>query len=356
MTARMKRTLAAWLGSALLVGAVTLVGCGTHSLNPIAPAESTSNIERGIQGTPALYHAIDAQEAISPLLLSRRDVIGTSAGLDAAGKGVVRVYVDHAGVSGLPDRVNGMRVVKVVTGRFHSWSLLGKYRPLRIGVSLGNPNGLPGTIGCIVERKGRQYVLSANHVLARQNQADLGETVIQPSLPDADSRRRATAPPAATVGRLAEFQRVYFDGKTPNFMDAAIAELVLPPNQVRCTTPAGFYGAPSGDPVAATLGMKIMKLGRTTELTHGVITAVNAKIEVDFPSGTALLVGQLETSGRFGDLGDSGSLVLTDDGHKSPVGMVIGGDDKGSAIVTPIGRILSRFDVRICRGEDHRQP
>jgi hypothetical protein len=137
-------------------------------------------------------------------------------------------------------------------------------------------------------------------------------------------------------------------------MDAAIAEITLPPAKVRCTTPRGFYGAPSTNPIGPTLGMRVMKLGRTTELTHGVITGVNTKVEVDFPSGTALLVGQLETSGSFGDFGDSGSLVLTDDGRKRPVGMVIGGDETGSAIVTPIRRILSRFDASICSGDDDR--
>lgn len=353
MTVRTNRLLATVLGSALIAGAVFLAGCGSNSLNPIAPSETTSNLEWGIQGTPALYRAVDAQEAISPMLLSRRDVVGTSAGLDAAGKGVVRVYVESAQVSGLPERVNGMRVEKVVTGRFHAWSLTGKYRPLHIGVSVGNENeSLPGTIGCVVERQGKRYVLSANHVLARQNQARLGEIIIQPSLADVDPDHRATAPPGAAVARLAEFQRVYYDGKTPNFMDAAIAEITLPDAKIRCRTPQGFYGAPGANPITASLGMKVMKLGRTTELTHGFITGVNTKVAVDFPSGTALLVGQLVTSGSFGDFGDSGSLVLTEDGRKRPVGMVIGGDETGSAIVTPIGRVLSRFNVTICRGDD----
>ena len=285
------------------------------------------------------------------MLLGLRGVVGTSAGLDGAGKGVVRVLVDRADVSGLPVRVNGLPVKKVLIGRIRAWSLTGEYRPIHIGVSLGNENEcLPGTIGCVVERNGHKYALSANHVLARQNQAHIGETIIQPSLPDVDPENCSVAPPQAAVARLSDFQRVYYDGKTPNYMDAAIAEFTLPSGQVRGTTPAGFYGAPGTDPITASLGMRIMKLGRTTALTHGVITGVNTKVKVDFPSGRALLVGQLETSRSFGDFGDSGSLVLTDDGRKRPVGMVIGGDQFGSAIVTPIGRILSRFDVHICSG------
>ncbi len=354
MIDRTNRLLAVWLGAGLVGGALFLAGCGSHSLNPTAPSSETAgSLEWGIKGTPALYRAVDAQEAVSPILLSRRDVVGTSAGLDAAGKGIVRVYVERADVSGLPERVNGMRVERVVTGRFHAWALTGEFRPLRLGVSLGNENE-SGAIACVVERHGKQYLLGAGHVLARENQARIGEAIVQPGVPKADARNRAATPPGAAVARLAEFQRVYYDGKTPNFMDAAIAEITLPSLQVRCNTPRGFYGAPGSNPITGSLGMRVMKLGPTTELTHGFVTGVNAKVKVDYASGTALLVGQLETSGSFGDFGDSGALVLTDDGRKRPVGMIVGGNASGAAIATPIGRILSRFDATICRGDDDR--
>lgn len=117
-------------------------------------------------------------------------------------------------------------------------------------------------------------------------------------------------PASSVIGSLADFQRVYYDCKPPNFMD-------------------------------------VMKLARTTTLTHGVIKGVNAKVRVDFPGGAALLVGQLETSDNFGDNGDSGALMVTDDGPTRPVAMVIGGTGTCAALATPIGRILSRFNVRI---------
>ena len=98
----------------------------------------------------------------------------------------------------------------------------------------------------------------------------------------------------------------------------------------------------------------MQKLSRTTALTHGAITRVNAKVLIDYPSGTAVLVGQLQTSGSFGDFGDPGSLVITDDDSLRPVGMVIGGDATGAAVVTPIGRVLARFGVRIRGGDDRR--
>lgn len=147
------------------------------------------------------------------------------------------------------------------------------------------------------------------------------------------------------AGTLADFQTVVYDAHTQNTMDAAIA---LPSVGVTCATPAGFYGSPSATIADATPKLAVQKLGRTTELTHAQIQAVNAKIKITFPSGVALFVNQIMTTQSFGDFGDSGALVVTDDGTNRPVGMVIGGGSNGSAVVTPIAPILARFGATIC--------
>ena len=64
--------------------------------------------------------------------------------------------------------------------------------------------------------------------------------------------------------------------------------------------------------------------------------------------GAALFVGQILTSKDFGGFGDSGSLVVTDDGEFHPVGIVIGGGSNGTAIASPIGPILKRFGAQVC--------
>lgn len=348
MIARARRLTILLVNAACLLGALASSGCSSRSMNPTAPPEATPDSQTGIRGTPELNRAIEAQERSAPMLLGLPGVVGTSAGIDPAGQGVVRVFVENVDVTGMPREVNGLRVERVVTGRFKSWALTDKDRPLHMGVSIGNENDCaPGTIGCVVERRGHRYALSANHVLARQNHARLGETIVQPNRADLKPTPCVTAPAWSAVGKLTDFQRIFYDGRTPNFMDAAIAELTLAPDLVRGATPRGFYGAPSSKPAAASTGMRVMKLGRTTALTHGAITGVNAKVLVDFPDGVALLVGQLETTVGFGDSGDSGALMVSDDGRNRPVAMVVGGDDTGSAIATPIGRILSRFNVRI---------
>jgi hypothetical protein len=128
-------------------------------------------------------------------------------------------------------------------------------------------------------------------------------------------------------------------------MDAAIARA---PGGTECATPEPYYGLPGGSIAAPQLGLPLLKVGRTTEMTRATIRAVNAKVKVTFPSGTAVFVGQVITTNGFGAFGDSGALAVTDDGEYHPVGIVIGGSANGSAIVTPISVILDRFGASLC--------
>jgi len=347
MTSRITRLPLAVLALSL---AVFAAGCGSSG-NPIAPDRTGS---AGFRGTPALHRAIDAQEQASATLFALPGVVGTGAGLDAAGHGVVRVMVERSDVAGVPASINGLRVERVVTGVLHAWALTDEVRPIGVGVSLGNANDcIPGTLGCVVQRGPKLYALSANHLLARQNQASIGEPAVQPSLPDLDPANCSAVPDDAIIGGLADFQQVVYDGRTVNTMDAAIAEITLATSQISTATPPGYYGQPGVTPVAPALGMPVMKLARTTGLTHAVVIGVNTKVKLTFPSGVAFFTGQVETSKDFGAFGDSGGLVVTDDANRSPVGMVIGGDAQGRAIVTPIDRILTRFNVLIAAAHDN---
>lgn len=329
--------LAAFVLLSALVGS-----CARDSASPTSPARGTAG--GAVRAAPPLDAAIVAEDRIADRLLAIPGVAGVAASLDQ-GRGVVVVYLERAGVAGIPASSNGVPLRTRVTGPFRPFSLTQGYRPVPIGVSAGNGlKCLPGTIGCVLEIRRHSYFLSANHVFARQDSAAIGEPIVQPSLPDLDPSC-GPAPPSRVVGSLADFEPVVYDGKTPNRMDAAIARVMA---NERCATPAGFYGFPAATPAAPEAGLAIMKLGRTTELTHATIKAVNAKVKITFPAGTALFVNQVITSPGFGAFGDSGALAVTDDGTNRPVGMLIGGSNNGSAIVTPIGAILSRFAAQIC--------
>src|SRR5437762_3751810 len=92
-------------------------------------------------------------------------------------------------------------------------------RNQHFGVSGGNVKDISnafccsGTLGSLVTDGTKQYVLSNNHVLARQDQASVGEDISQPGLIDSGCR------PATIV---ADFTKAVPLG---NNVDAAIAAL-----------------------------------------------------------------------------------------------------------------------------------
>jgi hypothetical protein len=83
------------------------------------------------------------------------------------------------------------------------------------------------------------------------------------------------------------------------------------------------------------IGMAVTKSGRTTGVTTGTVLAVNSTVNVSYGScGTATFVGQVLTSARLGDSGDSGSVVL-EQGTNTPVGLYFAGS-AFSGVMNPI--------------------
>lgn len=348
--------LSGWIGAIIGVATLASLGCGNHSQIPTGPT-SMSSTTLTVPIFDQLQLAISTQELYSSQLMALPNVVGTGAFIDNLGKAQVVVMLANAGPSGVPAVLNGVKVVQVVTGALRPWSLTGAYRPtVPIGISAGNDEHnsscVPGTIGAVVTKGGQQYFLSANHVFARQNQAGAGEDIVQPSQPDLPNPC-SPSDPSAVVAHLSDFQTVVYDGRTENTMDAAIA-LVDPNVTASCSTPAGYYGLPGP---AASLSdnepgkdprVPIMKVGRTTELTRGTTKAVNVKAKIQFASGTALFANQILTTPGFGDFGDSGALVVIDTPNKLSIGMLIGGGNNGSGIISPIIPILQRFQASLC--------
>lgn len=321
-----------------------LSACARDSRVPTAPGASRDSRAATPLAAASVSRAIAAEERYTTALLGLPGVVGVGVGAGSGSQAVIELYCLDAIPARLPRSLDGVPVRVEVVGEIAPFALTDRLRPAPLGASLGNDNEcLPGTLGCVVAKDGARYVLSANHVLARQNRGATGEAIMQPSRPDA-SASCEPEPASNRVARLSEFQFIVYDGKTPNAMDAAIAEVT---GDVSASTLPGYYGTPGTTPVAAAVGMPIQKVGRTTGLTLGTVKAVNVKVKVVFPSGPALFVGQVLTSKHFGDFGDSGALVVSADGSRSPVGIVIGGSNVGGAIVTPIGPILERFGVTV---------
>lgn len=135
-------------------------------------------------------------------------------------------------------------------------------------------------------------------------------------------------------------------------MDAAIAQL-LSPSGTSCGTLAQFYGVPSATTLAASIGLQVEKVGRTTELTVGSIRFINVTVLIQYNGiggPAAKFVGQIKTYDNFCNGGDSGSLVVTtDDENHRPVGLLFAADlGKWGAYLNPIDTVLARFGATIC--------
>jgi hypothetical protein len=74
------------------------------------------------------------------------------------------------------------------------------------------------------------------------------------------------------------------------------------------------------------IGQKVLRVGRTTGLRRGTIVAFGYEF-IDQRDATAytdlLIVGEEDLP--FSTHGDSGSLIVTDDGQLNPIGLLWGG-------------------------------
>jgi hypothetical protein len=230
--------------------------------------------------------------------------------------------------------------------------------PIQLGTSGGNINDSSkgfcygGTLGALVEDvSGHRYILSNNHVLARTNAAASGEDIIQPGL--IDQSPACFKDNTDVVADLTRFIPILFKTKgtiPSNAVDAAIAQV-----RAGYVDPTGFIidiGTLSSDTMAPHLGMAVKKSGRTTGLTNGNITAVNATIDVSYGSGkTARFVNQIVVgTGDFIAAGDSGSLMVEDVAtNPSAVGLLFAGSST-TAIANPIDGVLDSFGVSMVAG------
>ena len=302
------------------------------------------------------------QDEHTPLLMRIPGVVGTATGLNANGQLAVKVYLDRPGVAGLPATLQGVPVELEVTGMFVArldsstadrWT-----RPVPIGVSTGHPNITAGTIGCrVVDDDGNLFALSNNHVLANSNAASIGDPEV---LNDGDPALQpgpydGGTSPADQIGWLFDFVPIAFDGSW-NYVDAAIAYVTA--SDLGTSTPTGIgYGAPGTSVADAAVGMAVQKVGRTTSWTYGQVDAINVVVDVCYETRGPFRCVKLArfanqftiTPGTFSAGGDSGSLIVTHDEHKQPVGLLFAGSSTHT-IANPIQAVLDAFGVEIDNG------
>ncbi len=260
--------------------------------------------------------------------------------------------------------------------------------PVPLGSSGGNNNDYDtqgnqivdccsGTLGSLIQdASNRQYVLSNNHVLARSDQASVGDTIVQPGLIDNNCTPNGdgagTTPVASLTGWLA------LSSNATN-ADAAIARvdsgavsatgsiLELGARQSDGTLAAAPPGISStgGKGETASLDLTVAKSGRTTGLTCASISALDLDVNVDYyldcaetkPYLTKTYTNQLAISGNeFSDAGDSGSLVV-DTANAEPVGLFFAGGTDASGVsqgvANPVSDVLSELSAQVGSGTSY---
>lgn len=341
----------------LMVLALTLTtlvwySCQKGPRSIVGPIEPGPR-ERIISDLPKDLDAVmRIQNNCTNRLLAIDGVVGTATAAGPDGGYAVKILTRSENVTGeLPTQVEGVPVIIEVVGEIEAHDVYtGRYRPVPCGVSGGSfdyyrENQLGyvydgGTIGCIVEKGGTKYFLSCNHVFAHANREKIGTPIVQPGLIDVGGIKN----PDDIVGFLSDFNRIKWGPlRNSNVIDAAIAE-IAPGVEYTSAMICGY--TPSTVPATAILGMVVKKCGRTTGYTEGEVVGINVTIVVNYmPDGYARFDNQIQFT-KIASSGDSGSLVVTQDGNH-PVGLEFAGSDVAS-FGNPIQEILEYFGVSVC--------
>jgi len=208
---------------------------------------------------------------------------------------------------------------------------------IKPGDSLGNIRVSAGTFGALVRHNRQLEVLSNSHILARSGKGRKGDKILSPAKDDGGKA------PDDVVALLTRFLKFVVGGAFVNKADCAVAAPVAGRLQdFRSAIPG--VGVPKGT-IAPKRGMKIVKVGRTTGKTTGVIEDIHFRVVFPYPGvGKVGYVDQVLCS-RYSAPGDSGSLVL-DKQTKRAVGLHFASAPEGS-VFSPIENVLKALRVTL---------
>jgi len=220
-----------------------------------------------------------------------------------------------------------------------------RVRPVRPGTSAGHYEITAGTLGAFVRVDGSDVprVLSNNHVLADENRGGVGDEILQPGALDGGQ---------PGIDRIAALERfVALEAAGINLVDAALAIL---DDDVEFD--ASIEAIPTSGAIAAPEDVEhVVKRGRTTGLTRGIVTAIEVdNVVVRFSTATLRFDSQMEVAGAddsvFSKGGDSGSLIV-DESSGAGVGLLFAGSDQGGphgtgvTYANPLAAVFERLAV-----------
>lgn len=328
---------------------------------------------------------IQIKEAVKEDILARPNVVGVGVGYrmyrgqHTSEMSVVVLVSQKIPKAGLdpqalvPTEVQGVRTDVIQVGVLRAQQApTDRWRPAPGGVSLGHYKVTAGTFGAVVRDRtsGARLILSNNHVLANSNDASIGDAILQPGA--YDGGRVETD----VIARLERFCAIDF-GTQPGTCSVAsayaaignalarvlgsrhtLAVMQVDPSAVNLVDAALARPLDDGDirddilgigvvsgTLEAELGMAVRKSGRTTGLTTGTVTVLDATVEISYGTAqTARFEHQIVTS-AMSQGGDSGSLLVAADSQQA-VGLLFAGSER-TTVHNPIRAVLDCLNVVI---------
>lgn len=369
-----------------------------------------------------LQHMLQVQATFESQILSKPNVVGVAVGLKESNGtwtdtmalvALVERKVPLTALSAdarIPRQIDDIPTDVYEVGQLKALQLLpptSRFRPtIPPGVSSGHFAITAGTLGAVVKDRitGEKLLLSNNHVFANSNDAQVGDSILQPGpadsgqnpgdavatleryvpiryIEDADnplpdpgnptptpnpqpggcnaavsalvaltnavarmggSDRRVVEAAASQAATASASISVKAQVAVDNALDAALAK---PNDPTAFSTDIRHIGTITGTK-APQIGMAVRKAGRTTDYTQSMITLLNATVNVGYVTvrgpRTARFTGQVITQ-PFSQGGDSGSLVV-DGSENKAVGLLFAGSAMAT-IFTPIDVVLAALNA-----------
>ncbi len=213
--------------------------------------------------------------------------------------------------------------------------------PIESGFSVGLASqDEAGTLGSIVSKDSRRYILSNAHVLANNGRAKAGAKILFPGRFDGGKL------PGSWVANLTAAAPLVKGGEFVNEVDAAIAE-------IRAEHLAGLSFALPGSKkplrtILPRLGMTVTKRGRTSGLTSGKIIDVDFRTLIHYPGLGKVGFTKQVLCERYTAQGDSGALVF-DKASGRIVGLHFSGSPQGS-VFNPIASVIAALGIHFTAG------
>jgi hypothetical protein len=207
---------------------------------------------------------------------------------------------------------------------------------LKSGFSVGHKDITAGTLGAIVNKDGKRYLLSNSHVLANSGLGAIGDAVLFPGPEDGGQQ------PTDVVAKLSAFKPFEVGASFTNTTDAALAEidgdrLASIDNEIWSAAKPLKIATPRRDLV-------VRKRGRTTGDTQSIVRDVDFRILVRYDGvGVVGFTGQVLCDSYTAG-GDSGAIVVAE-ASGAIVGLHFAGSSRGS-VFTPIRAVMEAYKFK----------